>query len=168
MNQIQEEDQQYQQARPPKKRYLKLLTDAQQRFCEAYLIANRDYKETARILGLTELTSKQRASKFCRMLKAKAVRKYLSKRIDNRSRSLRLNFDNKTKKLAKVVEEFIPENSETQMDPKKVSVAITAIQELNKMSGDYAAEKRVNINVEPSDKEKEIANSLIEQFKKPY
>jgi hypothetical protein len=83
-----------------------------------------------------------------------------------------MDFDFKIQKLKKVIDDFIPAETEV-LEPKKVSVGLQAVAEANKMQGDYAAEKRVTVNanveLDPLVKAtQELLESLIVKNEREY
>jgi phage terminase small subunit len=114
------------------------LTAKQFKFAESYLSNGHNIHAAARACGLKHVCNGSR------MLKLPKVTAYINNRLQ-KTKEAYMDFDYKIEKLKKVIDDFIPESTE-ELVPKKVSVGLQAVAEANKMQGDYAAEKRINVN----------------------
>lgn len=81
------------------------------------------------------------------------------------AKRMKSTYEWKLKKLEQVLNEFMTDNK--GLIPKKVSTALQAIAEMNKMQGHYSAEKHVNVDVK-ADADFEALNRLINQHAKDY
>jgi phage terminase small subunit len=114
------------------------LTPMQFHFAENFLNNGHNTKNAAIACGL------KHSCNGTRMLNIPKVKAYIDSRLKQTNELYQLDFDYKIKKLKKVIDKAIPE--ELDKIGKEVSIGIQAVAEANKMQGDYAAEKRVNIN----------------------
>ncbi len=99
------------------------------------------------------------------ILKVPAVQKAIEKKVQAIQDSHGINFEWKLKKLKRVIEDTIPD--EGWSTKEAFSVGIKALAELNKMQGDYAAEKRTvtNLNIDTDVKE---VKEYIDKYKREY
>jgi phage terminase small subunit len=94
---------------------------------------------------------------------------YMSERLDKLQKKLEIPLEYLLGKLKHVVDSFIPDGSDLEKD--KVSVGLSAIRELNQIQGNYAAEKRINVNVDGDkhlERIKELTEKAIEENKREY
>lgn len=73
----------------------------------------------------------------------------------------------KIKKLRTIVNYFVPEHNEVILDTDSARVAVSAMNELNKMEGDYSADKRINFNANV-DSDTETVNILLKEYKRDF
>lgn len=66
-------------------------------------------------------------------------------------------------KLKSIVEAFVPEDKST-MRPANARAAVAAIAEINKMTGDYAPDKKLSLTVDLTKKRLEEARKVYEEF----
>ncbi len=150
----------------------KHLTSKQQKFCDTYLINGLNATAAAREAGYSE---KSCASIAINAFKSNHIKNYINNRqlkIREKQMNLGVTFDYKINKLKMIADLAMPEDAKS-IKEINASATIQAIAELNKMQGDYAAEKRVNTNVNfdaDSDiqKTKELVNRLIEENQKEF
>jgi len=150
------------------------LTEMQEKFCEEYLKNGRHLANAARVAGYAKTTLYSTPHK---LINKPHIKKYLDSRLAAVRKEYKVDFDYKIGKLAKVVKAYLPENDDlsdpegTRVALEKVKVAISAIQELNKMQGDYAAEKRANVNINldaDMEKLKQVMDELVAKYRKEY
>lgn len=144
------------------------MTPRQLIFCEAYLANGHCGSAAARAAGYKSITASGT------VLKQKGVIAYLDKRKNAVAIKYQVNYDYKIKKLAVVVEEYLPTTESgagIELEADKVRIAIEAIKELNKMQGDYAAEKRSNVNINVDidiERGKQIMSTLVAEYSRDY
>jgi hypothetical protein len=142
------------------------LTPMQFRLAEQYLSNGHNLAKAAIAAGLKHECNGHR------MLNLPKVRAYVDRRMALSKETTKMDFDFKIQKLKKVIDDFIPAETEV-LEPKKVSVGLQAVAEANKMQGDYAAEKRVTVNanveLDPLVKAtQELLESLIVKNEREY
>lgn len=107
------------------------------------------------------------------------MQEYIAKRVDEVSRKMQIGFEEKRRKLWYIADTCAPDDLKPLIDKNGNLVmkipdpktAVSAIAEMNKMDGDIAAEKRINVNVtqtEAFQKLKAYEKQLLEQKKKEY
>lgn len=139
------------------------LTDQQSQFVLNYVRNGFNTYQAAIDAGYSEETAKAEAY---RTLTKPHVREYIAK-AQQITEKIHLNalviaMDYKIKKLKRVVDQFIPDTGDINVN--EASIGIKAIQELNKIAGDYAPEKRLSLTVDATkDKLKEI-NKQYEEY----
>jgi phage terminase small subunit len=142
------------------------LTLKQKLFCEEYLTNGRMARQAAIKAGFAESSAATRATN---MLDLAHVRNYLKYRMEKQSKEIESTFDWKLKKLTNVTNKFIPDDIEHI--GKGVAYGLSAITEMNKMEGHYAAEKHVNIDLHADldlKKIEETARQAQLKYKRDY
>lgn len=142
-----------------------VLSLKEQRFCDEYIANNCMASHAAIAVGY----KKERGSYI---LKKECAQRYIKGKMLKLAYKTELTFEYKIGKIKKIIDICAPDDLDT-IDASVLKTAINAIAEHNKMVGDYAPEKRANINVNLNTdtdvlQAKDIANQLIEQHKKPY
>lgn len=129
-------------------RYNNMLMKKHIDFCEEYLRNGHNVGLAAKVV----FKNKNRAYKQYNIygwsiLRKPEIKAYLKERMAEVSAETKFGFNEKVKKLVKVVNLAIPDEAEhiKETAPRE---GIAAISELNKMEGHYAPEKRINANVD--------------------
>ena len=140
------------------------LSDEEKFICQKYVDNERNEEVTSKEVNKSLTTLKK-------ILAKPKCQTFIGWRSVERERKSKLDFNYKIYKLKRVVDEFIPDDSEIGLECRQVAVAISAIAESNKMQGHYSAEKilTANFNVDADmQKAKEIMDNLIAKHKKDY
>jgi phage terminase small subunit len=142
-----------------KKAYrIKGLSYKQQQFADIYLTNNHNAKQAATTVGYNPNNAASR-------LKSKAMKEYIENKISYVREKSSLTVDYKVDKLRHVIETGIPTGKKT-LNPEMVRLSLTAIAEHNKMAGDYAPEKKanLNLNVDVDNKILSVAKDVIKDY----
>lgn len=138
------------------------LTIRQTKFCQNFIIPPHNATQAAISAGYSPHIAKTIGS---RLRTNSKVQKYLKSLQSDLENQMTVSYEWKLDKLKQIVEAFI-ENKE-DLSPNKVSSAIQAISEMNKMQGHYSAEKHVNFNIK-TDPDLQQLEDLIKQHGKEY
>lgn len=138
------------------------LTIKQTKFCQNFIIPPHNATQSAISAGYSPHIAKTIGS---RLRTNSKVQKYLKSLQSDLENQMTVSYEWKLDKLKQIVEAFI-ENKE-DLSPNKVSSAIQAISEMNKMQGHYSAEKHVNFNIK-TDPDLQQLEDLIKQHGKEY
>jgi hypothetical protein len=98
------------------------------------------------------------------------VRQYIRKRQKDVEREVQAGFKEKYSKLWQVATLSTPDNAKSK-DDIDGKTTVSAVSEMNKMTGDIAPEKRMNLNVNSDadiKKIKELQKKYLEKNKKDY
>lgn len=94
------------------------------------------------------------------------VRNYIKEVQHQLTEKTKITIEWKMQKLKEVVDTSLtPQYDSNGLAQYKLDTAVTAIRELNKMQGDYAPEKHLNLNVSA---EIDRVADLIAQYERPY
>lgn len=127
---------------------MKQLTNQQYKLCINYVSNGFNMTKAARDAGYSVDYADTRAHK---LLDKPEVKEHLAKSLsvaEQQVQELSKVWLWKIKKLVKVINKYIPDDDSLQMKSGNVRVAISALQELNKMHGDYAPERRLSLTVD--------------------
>ncbi|NHJ41463.1 MAG: hypothetical protein FK731_15640 [Asgard group archaeon] len=141
------------------------LSIKEKKFCEFYL-----EKENAFSAALA--AGYKGSGSGCRLIKKPEILEYIKNRQVDISHAFTIKFEEKVKKLVDIIEGLTPEEIKS-IKPEPARVIIAAIAELNRMQGDYPAEKRVNANLNVNtdadlQEIKRIQAQLVEKYKREY
>lgn len=139
----------------------KQLTMKQLKFCEAYIENGGDSRKAAIEAGYAESSASVSANY---QLNQPNIQKFLKSKMKPVEKKIGITFEWKMKKLKKIVDNKIPDDSEIIED---ASVAIQAIAEMNRMQGDYAPTKSINANLNV-EADKEQLDLLIEEHRREF
>lgn len=142
------------------------LTDCQLDFCEEYL---DNALENLEFCAERSGSTLEEATKFLKLKDVKRYLNYRKKQIEKTCRGVPMDYKCKLMKLAKVADVCIPDNAEVAEQFN--SMGLTAIAEMNKMSGDYSPTKTTNVNVslDPDVQEtKDMVSEIMEQNRNSY
>jgi len=146
------------------------LSRRQVMFCQKYLENGHNICKAAMAAGYGGFNPK---AAFCAgwgLLKKTRIKWYINKRVKSVERKLQVGFEEKYKKLWQVATVSTPDDAKTksEIDGK---TTVSAIGEMNKMVGDIAPEKRVNLNLDTDadiKKIKQVQEKLLEKHNKEY
>jgi hypothetical protein len=152
------------------------LTLRQKIFCEEYLANGRVGTAAAKAAGYSLRSANTQASN---LLTFDHIKNYIAEKEKDFVKTTHIDYAYKIRKLANVVQTYLPQdNTPIDSDPIKarivleyIKVAIAAIQEMNRMQGDYAAEKRVNANFNldaDMEKLKQVMDDLLAKYRREY
>jgi hypothetical protein len=163
------------------------LTRRQILFCEKYLEnghnpAKAMYAVYAETWGYKEIKKAMpRAWNYLRGngRTAKMIQEYIQKRVDDVSEEMQIGFNEKRRKLWHIADTCAPDeltpfedkNGNLVQKVPDARTAVSAIAEMNKMDGDIAAEKRINVNVTQTSAFKELKEyekKLLAKKKREY
>lgn len=112
-------------------------------FCSEYVKNGGNAKQAAITAGYSETYANCQTSKI---LDNPAIKERITKAFSKVERSLGVSFEWRVAKLKRLVNAIIPED-DSEIKIVHGKVAIQALAEINKMYGDYAPEKRMNMTV---------------------
>lgn len=136
----------------------KTLTEMQHNFVLNYIRNGFNAYQAAVSSGYSEDTAKAEAYKI---LAKPLVKQHVIKAQEvvnqTRIKQLYITMDRKAKLLMRIINDVIPKDKSIEPKREYYKDAIKAIQELNKMQGDYAPERRLSLTVDATkDKLKEV------------
>lgn len=137
------------------------LTQKQYEFCNEYIKNGFNAYQAALKAGYSESYANVKAPLLLEhpLIKPRLARAY--QRADN---SMTVSWEWKIEKLQRIIDDIVPLDKSLPIKHKHAANAIKAISELNKMSGDYAPDKRLSVTVDATkDKLIEI-NKEYEEF----
>lgn len=120
------------------------LTKMQFAFVNEYIKNGFNAYQAGLAAGYSPTYSKVRTGL---LIKKPQVQEIISKAQDKAIDKLSIDWAWKVGKLKRVIEEFIPTDSNIDLNKDRVKVGLTALAELNKMHGDYAPDRRLNMTV---------------------
>lgn len=138
------------------------LTNKQKLFVKEYIANGRNGKKAALAAGYSENCAGEIA---CENLYKPKIREYLEETMREIHDKIGATIEWKAKMLKKCADRCMPEEESKRFMPVSM---ISAIAELNKMTGDYAAtksESNVNLNV---DEDVEKARNISKSKKREY
>jgi phage terminase small subunit len=141
------------------------LTKQERLFCENYLLEGSGHAAALKAGYKGQATAS-------RLLLKPHIREYIEKRQAHICSEYNVKFGEKIKKLMDIIDGLTPEEIK-KIKPDAARVIIMAIAELNKMQGDYPAEKRVNANLNVNTdtdllQVRQIQQQLLDQYKREY
>ncbi len=141
-----------------------LLSVQQQKFCLHYIYNGQDSTESYRAAGYAVKNARSGASAASRLLLRPNIQKFIAAEMQKVKKESKVNFEWKEEKLRECVESCMKHDAKGILIDAKA--AISAINELNKMHGDHAAEKRVNVNFNDPDltKVRELTNHYVREY----
>ena len=122
-----------------------LLTQKQFDFCSSYIKNGFNAYQAALSAGYTHNYANVKAPL---LLQHPIIKARIEKAYDKTENQLGLDWQWKLKKLQRVINEFIPDDSTKRLNTFETGIALKAIAELNKMHGDYAPDKRISMTVD--------------------
>lgn len=140
-----------------------VLTEMQQNFVLNYINNGFNVKQAALTAGYSESYShvhsykllahpiiQKKIEKACRIVEA------------SQNRVLQITIHDKAKKLLRIIDDILPDDGEPKREYYKD--AISAMKELNKMQGDYAPDKRLNLTVDATRERLEEARKQYKDY----
>ncbi len=141
------------------------------RFCEEYL--NNGYNVRQATIAAGYKGNSTRVNGY-QLLKKPEVRAYIEMRLRELNEVTKVTFDWKLQKLRQTARKCMPDETPHDIVPLKSTnpaAAVSAIAEMNKMTGAYAPIKSVTVNIN-SDQDlgvtKKLADMLLEQKECDY
>lgn len=98
------------------------------------------------------------------LIKHPAIQEQLAQVRETQVRKLSQEFQWKVGKLKRIINAFIPDDTEIALKPGETKVAVSAMIELNKMHGDYAPDKRLSLTVDMTKDKLLEAKRQYEEF----
>ncbi|OGT30423.1 MAG: hypothetical protein A3E87_01685 [Gammaproteobacteria bacterium RIFCSPHIGHO2_12_FULL_35_23] len=140
----------------------------QEDFCINYLMHGNAHK-AALEAGYAKTNAQKNSFKW---VTTEPMKTYIEERMIKKSETLIATRDWKIDKLIRIVESALQGQEVTDRHGEvRVIVdhraAIAAIAELNKMCGDYSAEKHINVNL-TADMDVSKVRELLQTYKKDY
>lgn len=121
------------------------LTPKQFAFTSAYIENGFNATQAAISAGYSKHYAISKASD---LLSQPVIKKRIETAFQRSEDKLGITWDWKLRKLKRVVNAFIPDDESLKLETMKVKTGLTALAELNKMSGDYAPDKRISMTVD--------------------
>lgn len=121
----------------------KTLTTKQSSFLKNYICNGLNTYQAAIDAGYTKSYARVRSYDLLQQPHIQSRLETAFKKVEAR---LDISFDWRLNKLKRLINEIIPDDDNIIMSQSKI--AIQAIQEINKMFGDYAPDKRLTLNVD--------------------
>lgn len=119
------------------------LTKKQYDFCIHYIKNGFNAYEAALSAGYSQTYASSRAHE---LVNKPTVHKQLSKSYKKAEENLNITFEWKLSILQRIIHAFMPEDK--QPSPQHAKAVIQAISELNRMQGDFAPKKQLNVSVD--------------------
>jgi phage terminase small subunit len=119
-----------------------LPTLQQTKFVRELMISGVDATTAARNAGYSESVIKYPS----RIMQAEGVKHEIEQAQKKLRAKIAKDYEWKYEKLKRIIAYFVPD--EGDLKPDHTKVAITAMSELNKMTGDYAPDKRLQVTVD--------------------
>jgi len=150
----------------PQARDFREITPREIKFCYSYLSNGGNGYKAAIDVGHSQASARGNSHKY---LKSPAVKRFMSKQLQKIEDELGADFMWKIQKLKRAIELCMPDYEENHKNCNMTAL-ISAINEMNRMQGHHAAEKRVIENKDKGDIEAvhEILDELKEKYKKDY
>lgn len=145
--------------RNPSKNTSRELTPLQYNFVSHYTRNGFKAKDAALRAGYTLKSATYYSSVIVRL---PYVRKKIEQQMKRNDQRVSKDYDWKMNKLKRIINEFIPDDG--ILNPNEVKVGIAALTELNKMHGDYAPDKRLNLNVKATMDKLVEAKKVYEEY----
>lgn len=152
--------------RPAKK--INAMTMRQEKYVQNYVTNGFDSIKAAKDAGYK---AKDLVVVASRLQGTPAVQKMINKYQELVEKVTTVTLEKKLKKLGQIIDAYVPEDREP--DPRKASVAISAIAEANKMQGHYAPEKHLSVNANLNAdadiiKLSQLTEEIIKSKEKPF
>lgn len=97
------------------------------------------------------------------------IKPLIADTIEDQCKDLGISRRWKLSKLKHLIEAGIPDDW-SHMDPELMTIALRAIDNINKLQGDYAPEKRINanFNIEANTQEAILTEKILQKLQKRY
>ena len=122
-----------------------LLTQKQYNFCSSYIKNGFNAYQAAIEAGYSHHYANTKAPM---LLKLEPIKERIEKAYQVAEDKLGISWQWKLKKLKRVIEAYIPDDPEANLNTFETTVGLKALAELNKMQGDYAPDKRISMTVD--------------------
>jgi phage terminase small subunit len=142
----------------------KELTARQKKFCLYYVYEAKTAKQAYKDAGYTIKNANCARASANQLLQEPKIKRFIAVEMEKIRRETKVTFEWKEDKLRECIEACMHTDNKGRLFDAKA--AISAISELNKMHGDHAAEKRVNINFNDPDLNK--VRELTVQYEREY
>lgn len=139
------------------------LTERQEKFIENYIKNGANAMQAAIAAGYTRGVAQARSTAFLEhpIIKTRIDNAYA--RLDRqRSKDICLALEERVRLLSKIIYDVIPNEGEPVR--KHYPDAIRAIQELNKLAGDYAPDRRLSVTVDATKDKLIEAQRVYEEY----
>jgi|HubBroStandDraft_3_1064219.scaffolds.fasta_scaffold280844_1 hypothetical protein len=139
------------------------LNERQEKFIQNYISNGANAKKAAIEAGYSPTVASIRASSFLDhpIIKARIDKAYT--RLDRQKmKDICLALEERVRLLSKIIYDVIPNEGEPIR--KHYPDAIRAIQELNKLAGDYAPDRRLSVTVDATKDRLEEAKRVYEEY----
>lgn len=123
----------------------KQLTDMQANFVINYIKNGFNMYRAAKDAGYSESYSRIQSHK---LMHNPLIQEKINLLRRDTEKKIPIAWDWKVKKLLRVINEYIPDDNTIALKNDQVKTALTAMQELNRMQGDYAPDKRLSMTVD--------------------
>ena len=139
------------------------LTERQEKFIENYLRNGSNAMKAAIEAGYTRGVAQARSTAFLNHpeIKARIDRAY-AKLDRQKMKNICLALEERVRLLSKIIYDVIPNEGEPVR--KHYPDAIRAIQELNKLAGDYAPDRRLSVTVDATKDKLIEAQRVYEEY----
>ena len=144
---------------------IKPLTSLQHDFIKNYISNGGEAKSAALNAGYSLAFATTKAPD---LLKSPAVKKQLN-RLNTQvmptiDKELKVTYKDRVKALSRMLYDILPEDETLPVRRNRYETALKIVAELNKMSGDYAPNKRLQITVDATSKRIKEASEAYEEF----
>jgi hypothetical protein len=139
------------------------LNERQEKFIENYIKNGANAQKAALAAGYSESVAKVQSCNFLDhpIIKARIDKAYT--RLDRQKmKDICLALEERVRLLSKIIYDVIPNEGEPIR--KHYPDAIRAIQELNKLAGDYAPDRRLSVTVDATKDRLEEAKRVYEEY----
>ena len=137
------------------------LTQKQREFCTNYVGNGLNIYKAALEAGYSHKYSRVLAPK---LLDHPLIKERITKAFNNAEERLTLTWEWKLKKLKRVIDTYIPDDSSQELIQSNVKVGLIALAELNNMQGDYAPVKRLSMTVDATKNKLEEVRRIYEEY----
>ena len=139
------------------------LTERQEKFIENYLKNGANAMQAALAAGYTNTVARVRSSSFLNhpLIKSRIQNAYTH--IERQKvKDICLPLEERVRLLSKIIYDVLPPDGEPVR--KHYPDAIRAIQELNKLAGDYAPDRRLSVTVDATKDKLIEAKRVYEEY----
>jgi hypothetical protein len=142
----------------------KSLTNKQKQFIAQYIANGFNAKQAAVTAGYS--MNYLKAKGYDLMSHPEVARKideaYV--KVHGTHGTIELTWEWKLRKIARVINEFIPDDESVKLNSAAVKVGLFAMAELNKMTGDYAPIKKLSVNVDATKAKLAEAKKVYDEY----
>lgn len=138
---------------------VKQLTDLQQGFAIAYVRNGGNAYQAAIDAGYNEAHAKQHSYS---LLEIPLIQERINTIVQHKDSETLADYQWKIYKLKRVVEKFIPDD--TELSAYDVRTGLQAIAELNKMMGHYAPDRKLTVNYDATKQKLKDVKKQYEEY----